>query len=311
MNKSISSWDREVISRQHFSELGPAFHLCTPENYQVIFTCKKDFMAAMNLLALAFALFPDLKVLAFQIMSNHLHILVAGNESVVKEAFALFKRFLKRYISAEGRPCSMEGFDCLTVPVSDLENCRNVIAYINRNGFVIDPDETPFSYPWGTSRHYFNYDAAARFQSEAKKCTLIFRQRMSRSRMCDKISGLFLLDGYVSPFSFCDIETGQRMFRDARNYFFKISKNVEGYKEIASQTGESIYYIDEDLYYVAQTVSKNEYGFESPNLLPANLKIVLAKKLHYEYNASNKQIQRILKLDTTVVNSLFPLSRHD
>ena len=37
-------------------------------------------------------------------------------------------------------------------------------------------------------------------------------------------------------------------------------------------------------------------------------KIEVAKNMHFEYNASNKQISRILKLDVTAVNALFPIA---
>ena len=41
-------------------------------------------------------------------------------------------------------------------------------------------------------------------------------------------------------------------------------------------------------------------------LLPKDAKLEIAKILHYDYNAGNKQIQRMLSLDTLVVNALFP-----
>jgi hypothetical protein len=43
-----------------------------------------------------------------------------------------------------------------------------------------------------------------------------------------------------------------------------------------------------------------------PALLPISAKQELAALLHYEYNAGNKQIQRMLRLDATVVSAMFP-----
>jgi len=45
---------------------------------------------------------------------------------------------------------------------------------------------------------------------------------------------------------------------------------------------------------------------KNPFILDKSSKIELAKKLHFDYNASNKQIKRILRLDEHIVNSLFP-----
>ena len=115
-----------------------------------------------------------------------------------------------------------------------------------------------------------------------------------------------VLDGYVSPISFCDIDTGESLFRNARQYFIRISKSVESYKDIADVIGESIYYTDDDLFMVAKQISSAQYNEPRLPLLPYDSKIKIAKTLHFNYNASNKQIQRLLSLDAVVVSSLFP-----
>ena len=35
-------------------------------------------------------------------------------------------------------------------------------------------------------------------------------------------------------------------------------------------------------------------------------KIEVAKRIHYEFNASNRQIKSILRLDISIVDELFP-----
>ena len=44
----------------------------------------------------------------------------------------------------------------------------------------------------------------------------------------------------------------------------------------------------------------------SPAQLSREAKVEIAKTLHYDYNAGNKQINRILKMDINIVNALFP-----
>lgn len=43
----------------------------------------------------------------------------------------------------------------------------------------------------------------------------------------------------------------------------------------------------------------------SPGLLPKDAKIEIAKTLHYDYNADNKKIARMLKLDIHILNGMF------
>ena len=42
-----------------------------------------------------------------------------------------------------------------------------------------------------------------------------------------------IIDGYVTPSSYCNLELGMSLFRDAHHYFYMVSKNVEAYGELA------------------------------------------------------------------------------
>ena len=189
------------------------------------------------------------------------------------------------------------------------ENFRNVTAYINRNGFVVHPDCTPFSYEWGANRFFFNPEAKARHRSNWIPMTQTARQTVSHSRRYDYVEGLYVIDGYVTPLCFCDIEGGEAIFRDARHYFSKISKSIESMKDIAASIGEHIYYTDDDLFSITVKMSQEQFGEARPSLLDKEAKLKLAKALHYDFNASNKQVQRILRLDDYIVKGLFPNNR--
>ena len=39
-------------------------------------------------------------------------------------------------------------------------------------------------------------------------------------------------NGYVAPISYCSIDRGMSMFRDAHHYFSIVGKNVEAYSEL-------------------------------------------------------------------------------
>lgn len=102
------------------------------------------------------------------------------------------------------------------------------------------------------------------------------------------------------------IRAGEQLFRDARHYFSKISRNVEAFSGIARSIGESLFYTDDDLYSLVVAFCQKNYGLKSPKLINADAKITLAKKLHFEYNSSNKQICRILGMDINAVSAIFP-----
>ena len=71
-----------------------------------------------------------------------------------------------------------------------------------------------------------------------------------------------------------------------------------------AQSG-TIYYNDNDLYIAATKIAKEQFKSKDLNTLTAGQKIELAKQLHFEYNAGDKQLQRMLKINENILKSLF------
>ena len=76
------------------------WHLYTPgKETPVIFQDDSDFRYSMNLMARCSTEFQELVIVAFEIMNNHIHIVLAGEEEKIKEFFMAFRRRLVRYLS--------------------------------------------------------------------------------------------------------------------------------------------------------------------------------------------------------------------
>lgn len=288
-----------------FSELGPCYHLWTPENFEIIFRNDAEFRTGMGIMAIVAKCFPDVRIITFELMTNHLHIMAAGNEARLSKMFALIKKYLMRMAADSGRTIDWSAFNLGMRQLKDLNDARNVLIYDNRNGYLVHDCFTPFSYPWGSNSCYFNPDAKKRYQETSIYSTIKERRSISHSHISDGIQGLKLLDDCFSPFSFCDIETGERLFRDAVHYFYLLGKNIESNLKIAKEIGESVSYTEEELYAAVSAKSRSEYGTSNPAQIPADAKVALAKAMRYEYNATLKQIQRMLRLDQRIISSIF------
>ena len=68
----------------------------------------------------------------------------------------------------------------------------------------------------------------------------------------------------------------------------------------------SVFLTDDELYTVAVKYAEKAYRIVQLSLLSPEQKIIISKELHFKYNASNQQIRRILKLDISILNELFP-----
>ncbi len=307
-NKAIDYVRREAECESFFIENGPFRHLCTPgEEQEIIFRNQDDFKFGVTAQAMALvearAAGLNVRLYAFALMSNHIHQLVSGTDKDCREYFRILKAKLKRYLAGEA---DLSGFECDLLPVGDLNSLRNVIAYIHRNGFVNNLRETPFSYEWSTGMYYFNQSTRKLPLTKVSELSYRVRQQLFKSRVNFDLDNLSVSDNYVSPLSFCEIEKGESVFRDAHKYFYLISRSVESYGSIAKTLGDRVFLNDEEMFGVVCYKSKEMFKVKSPKLLSPQDRISMAKLMHHEYNASNKQISRMLNLDRSVVEGLFP-----
>ena len=283
------------------------WHISTPENHPIIFTSELDFKAGMSIFGIAAALFPLIGILTFELMSNHIHVCLYGPKDEVVRFMTTLIHFLQRYFDSTGRTMDLSGLKKYQLRhLSSADEIRNVITYDNRNGFVVNADFTPFSYPWGANKFFFNPDAVRRFESEATSLTVREIRALTKSRRADKVTSLKMLDGYVCPLSFCDITTAMSFYRNASNYFYECSRNIEAHRSIAADICERVYYTDNELFRAVNLESKRQFGDTPLNLLNKDQKVRLAKMMHYDFNATKKQISRLLRLDLQVLDTLFP-----
>jgi len=224
MRKSFG--ENERMCQEAFVKTGPWWHLYTPgKTTPIILSCREDYLFAMNLMARCVFEAVGITVIAFEVMSNHIHIVLSGRKELITEFFALYRRRLARYLSTKSQaPMSIPSeFKMCLKPLADLNAIRNVIVYVNRNGYLTDSDSTPFSYKWGTGRYYFNdFPILQRIEDLTKNELRAFL----KSSTNDLPGSFSLIDGHIAPSSFCDVKSGMSMFRDAHHYFNMISRSV-------------------------------------------------------------------------------------
>lgn len=304
-----------MVGEKDFSKLfaanAPYWHLCTPGQLSgILFSSKEDYVYAMNLIALCAALYwGRVKIYTFQVMSNHLHFVLSGSKEDVLEFFEEFRKRIHRFFAARKELHKLRGFKCNLFEIIDLNYLRNVIAYVNRNGFVVNRHVTPFSYMWGPNRFFFfpdsDFDAVVPIAKVSQK----ERQRIFRTHYNDFPDSYFFTNGYISPVCYCHISECEAFFHDAHQYFHYLSRRVESFSEIANQLGDKIVYTDDEVFSAAIALSAKNYDIKKLSALSADKRTELARSLHFSYNASNKQISRVLGLDKAFVDAMFPVAK--
>jgi len=299
-----------IITRAEsiFSSGGPFFHLYTePVEDDLLIQSVQDYIVFNNLIAVA-SFECGARILAFAIMSNHLHIVLENDLECNMLFFSVLKRRLRRYYSRHGRGGAIRKMNSGYTRIDNLKQLRDVIIYVIRNPFVIREDVNPLSYRWCSGYLYFNsfLDTGGRPASEL---SIRERYRVTFSKTGVHLSPRMLVrDAVVNPVSFVDYRRVMSFFDNARQFLFWVFKNVEGQVETARRLGEMPFLNDEELLSLTFKLCRSVFGVKSPRDLQPEKRRQLALKLKNESGASNGQVARCTNLPLKEVNALFPLS---
>ena len=298
--------EKERICEMEFARGGRFWHLFTDgSSMEDIFLNDEEMKIGMVALALGRCAYPEIEIITFELMSNHIHLILRGDQGVCFKLFGYFRRKLARIFGRQKRCIDWRRFKADILEIPDLKALRNEIIYVNRNAFVADPRFTPFSYPWGGGWAYFSPVINMLPAISLGKIGFEQARRITHSRNFEEFKSLKFLGDTVFIPSFCNIALGERMFPDARSYFMALTRNSEGMSLIAARLKDSIFLTDEELYTVAVRYGKEEFECRSLVFLTPEQRIKMAKELHFKYNASNKQLRRILKLDSGLLSEIF------
>lgn len=286
----------------------PFWHLYTDGNKaDIIFSSSDDFKIGMNLMAVCCLRCPEVKVITFELMNNHLHMILSGEKQNCVGLFDMLRTMLQRHINRHNNAVSLKHLECNLLQIASLQSLRNEIAYVNRNGFIARPDCTPFSYPWGAGAAFFNPFLKMFPSIDYERLTVRQKRNICHSNNIDLPSNKAkVFNEIIIPSSYCHIEEGEAYFRSAHQYFHHLSRKYEAYSEIAQRLHESVFISDEEMYSAACSLCIRLYNVKNPSQLGSKERIEMARKMHQDYNASNRQIRNILKLEKNIVDTMFP-----
>ena len=203
----------------------PVWSLQTPEDLVGrIFSNREDFIFGMNLVAVCAALFPEVRILTFTLLSNRLIFLLAGDIGSVEKYFQAYKKRLRRYLANRVRYPDLARLEPGLQRIPDLPTLRQEIVRINRIGAAGRREYTPYSYPWSAGVLYFNPLLLKLPKVPFDSLSQEERRGITRSRLLPLPRSYLVYQGIIAPSSYCAIAEGEACFRDAQEYFRLLSR---------------------------------------------------------------------------------------
>ena len=252
----------------------------------------EDFKTGMNQVA-AIAFSVGVQVLAFILMSNHVHFILEGSEEKVMSFITEFKRVYSRYLNhkyGSRETLRRNGTDIQALTLGD-ESLERAIAYVQMNCVAANICMHPSAYPWGTGSVFFQQvpvkgRTVASFSERA-------RFRLLHCKMTLPPGWIIGDDGYILPESYVSVRFVESLFRTPKrmNYFLQNSSKA---KRVISRLDEKLpSFRDQVIVTVLPDMCFSMFKESDWSKLDRQQQAVLVDQVRRRFDADVNQIARV------------------
>ena len=251
----------------------------------------EDFKVAMNYIAIQAGCSPEVVVLAFILMSNHIHLVLQGEkEDVVAFVTQLKKRYSLYYRRKYGVKEFLRGNGLNIQPVPDEDEAlERAIAYVQMNCVAANICAYPNQYRWGTGSTFFcQHPGGGRRLGDLSARA---RERLLRSELVHlPDQWLVCQEGYILPQSYVDVEFVENCFRTPRRMIFFQNNSSKAKRRI--ETKEAAFR-DQIILPAIQDLCRSLFQKESFSALTEEEQSEFAKQIRFRFNSDVNQIARV------------------
>jgi len=259
---------------------------------KIWFRDDEDFKMGMNLVAvLAVAL--EVGVLAFILMSNHVHFVLCCSEEKAHQFIEEFKKRHSQYMNKKyGVKELLRRVHVKVDPISGMnESLEWVIAYTNMNSVAAGICLAPTGYPWGTGDTFFKSKAA----KGRRIGTFSARARIALLHSTQSVPSHLLVgdDGYILPDSYVDVEMVQTIYRTPKrmNYFLQNSSKAKRRLD-ANDAAPS--FRDQVILSASHDLCQSLFQKPSVESMTEDERAELLKQLRYRFSSNANQLARVM-----------------
>lgn len=246
-----------------------------------------------------------IEIIAFCLMSNHLHIVAKGENAILKKFIISFKRRYSMWLARKYNEHKILHRTAFTIKeVDSTEYLKQVIAYVLRNPIAAGINVSPFQYKWSSASCYFRQkDIGSKKDQTGLTGNGIRRIFKTRTLIFD---GINLIDGEMADLmSFVKFTEVEAIFKTSRALMYFMSKDNDNEIELEMNTLKKVSYNDSTVINAIRQICEKKFQTSQINALGIHEKCSLVKYMKKNFNSSPKQIARILSLRLQTIAQIY------
>ena len=251
-----------------------------------------DFKTGMNYVATVAFMF-GVRIIAFILMSNHVHFVLECTRELALRFITEFKRLYSRYLNQRHGTKELlrgNGVDIQELRLGD-ESLERAIAYVQMNCVAANICLEPAAYPWGTGRTFFQVSAKRGQCLGALSARR--KNKLLHSKMILPAGWMLGEDSYILPESYVPVRFVESLFRTPRRmqYFLQSSSKA---KRVLDRIEKDLpAFRDQVILAAIPDLCHSLFQKRSIEELDIQQRTELARQIRYRFSADIHQIARV------------------
>ena len=255
----------------------------------------EDFIVAMNYVAIV-ALRLNCNILAFILMSNHVHFVIAGDKDNALAFINEFKRLYSRYLTMKygnHEHLKKNDVDLRELSAYD-ESLERAIAYVQMNSVAAGLCLSSTEYPWGSGNCFFKSSQpkgtfAGLFSKRKLRVMLHAREDIPKGWLVGE-------DGYILPESYIAVDFVQSLFRKPQRMKYFLDHSSKAAKRLSFSEQDIPYFKDQIILSSIPDLCRTLFRKNAFTELDSSEQTELLRQIRRRFSSNINQICRVTGL---------------
>lgn len=245
----------------------------------------------------------DVTIYGFELMKNHIHIILSATGAVCLEVFDFILSRLRRRLKEDGFPLPPDDYGFKLVPIMDQDTMRRQAIYMVRNpyekGYCL-----PGGYLWGSDYLIFNLAGQAIRGQRVDSVSVRQMRVMLGSKEVLPPDWEVHPELGVLPRSYVRYQKIEKLFGSVKEFVTRVVKDYESFAFVAKSLGEELVLSEEEAREMVAAEAAAMYSGMTLRELTAEEKYRLAARIHQKYGMAPEPLAQALGLRERVVRQV-------